>query len=106
MQWCSVMKAHAAESYDEITRLTVLEPDGSVRPLPLHHTPPALDRRLREEVGEALDAFGFTDIGVEVADGRVILRGWVQHPEHLRLAARIVRSIAPEADIDLRVCVY
>ena len=93
------------ESYDEITRLTVLDPDGSVRPLPSHRTAQAADRRLREEVADALYACGFTDIGVEVDDGHVILRGWVKHPEHLRLAARVARTVAPEAMIDLRVCV-
>ena len=99
------MKAHAPESYDEITRMTVLEPDGSVRPLLPHHVSPDTDARLRETVMDALIACGFTDLGVEVRDGHVVLRGWVQAPRHVQLAARIVGAVAPEAIIDLRICV-
>ena len=97
------MKAHAPESYDEITRRTVLEPDGSVRPLPLHHSSRVADLRLREEVSDALNACGFTDIGVEVEDGKVMLRGSVRNAEQLRLAARIAATAAPDATIDLRI---
>src|SRR6185436_10144851 len=99
------MKAHAPESYDEITRLTVLEPDGSVRPLLPHRAPPDADARLRESVFDALIACGFTEIGVEVEDGRVILRGWARRPEHVKLAARIVATVAGDAVIDVRICV-
>jgi len=99
------MKAHTPQTYDEITRLTVLEPDGSVRPLLPHHASPDADARLRETVTDALFACGFTDIGVEVRDGRVVLRGWVEQPQHTRLAVRIVSAVAPEAPIDLRICV-
>ncbi len=97
------MKAHAPESYDEITRRTVLEPDGSVRPLPPHHSSRVADLRLREEVCDALNACGFTDIGVEVEDGKVMLRGSVRNAEQLRLAARIAATAAPDATIDLRI---
>jgi hypothetical protein len=97
------MKAHAPETYDEITRMTVLEPDGSVRPLPIHHAAHAADLRLREEVCDALFACGFPEIGVEVDDGRVILRGWARRPEHVRLAQRIAATVAPEAIIDVRI---
>jgi len=97
------MKAHAPESYDEITRKTVLEPDGSVRPV----RPPAVsadtDARLRDVVTDALIACGFTDIGVEVRDGHVILRGWVRQPDHVRLATRVVSAVAPDAVLDVRV---
>ena len=99
------MKAHAPESYDEITRLTVLEPDGSLRPLQPHQVPADTDARLRETVMDALIACGFTDIGVEVRDGHVVLRGWVKQANHARLAARIVTAVAPEAIIDLRISV-
>ena len=97
------MKPHAPESYDEITRRTVLEPDGSVRPLLPHRRAADADARLREAVGDALIACGFTDIGVEVEDGRVILRGWVHQPDHRRLAARIVARVAGDAAIDVRI---
>ena len=99
------MKAHAPESYDEITRLTVLEPDGSVRPLLPHRVSPDTDARLRETVTDALIACGFTDIGIEVHDGQVTLRGWVEQSSHARLAARIVAAVAPEAVVALRICV-
>lgn len=97
------MKAQTPETYDEITRLTVLEPDGSVRPLRPQPRSADADARLREAVADALNACGFTDIGVEVEAGHVMLRGWVHQPEHVRQAARIVSSVAPHAIVDLRI---
>ena len=97
------MKAHAPGTYDEITRSTVLEPDGSMRPLPSQHVAANTDAQLHDTVAEALISCGFTEIGVEVHDQHVVLRGWVDQPQHARLAARIAAAVAPEAVIEMRI---
>ena len=93
------MKPHASQTYDEITRRTVPEPDGSIRVVPT--TAPAIQESLvlRERVADALIACGLPDIGIEVDAGRVILRGWVTNIGQAHCAVRAVNEVAPEAVI-------
>lgn len=91
-------------SYDEISRHTVLEPDGSWRAEP----PPTedeqrLDREIREAIYEAFLASGIDTVGFEVTRGRAILSGLVRDAHAGSRIERIVAAAAPEAVIDNRL---
>jgi osmotically-inducible protein OsmY len=67
------MKRSPARTYDDILRRTVPEPDTGFR------IPPA-ERHVRDaivlgRVEEALRSIGHGDTGIEVVEGRAILRG-------------------------------
>jgi osmotically-inducible protein OsmY len=94
----------APRSYDEISRHTVVEPDGSWRAEP----PPTeeeqrFDRQVREAIYEALLAHGIDTVGFEVIRGRVILRGVVRDERAAVRIERIITEAAPEAVIDNRL---
>jgi hypothetical protein len=74
------MKPQPPKSYDEITRRTVVEPDGSFR----------VDN-------------GFTEVGIEVEHGRVTLRGWVRDGDTAALILRVAAQAAPGAQLDNRM---
>lgn len=93
------MKPRVPQTYDEITRRTVLEPDGSRRADPHAPTPTADDQRLRATIADALSARGLTEVGVEVDDGRVILRGWIRDGALVASVVSAVTSVAPEVEI-------
>lgn len=91
-------------SYDEISRHTVLEPDGSWRADP----PPTeaeqlLDRKIRDAIYDALLASGIDTVGFEVVRGRAILRGVVRDAHAGSRIERIVAEAAPDAVIDNRL---
>jgi osmotically-inducible protein OsmY len=97
------MKPQPPKSYDEITRRTVVEPDGSFR-VDIG-TPPELpsDQVLRASVADALLADGFTEVGIEVEHGRVTLRGWVRDGDTAALILRVAAQAAPGAQLDNRM---
>lgn len=91
-------------SYDEISRRTVVEPDGSWRAEP----PPTeaelrFDRQIREAISEALLAHGIDTVGFEVIRGRAILRGVVHDERAVQRVERIIAEAAPDALIDNRL---
>lgn len=91
-------------SYDEISRRTVVEPDGSWRAEP----PPTevelrFDRKIREAIYEALLAHGIDTVGFEVVRGRAILRGVVRDERASLRVERIIAEAAPDALIDNRL---
>ncbi|CAN5923462.1 hypothetical protein BH11MYX3_BH11MYX3_34070 [soil metagenome] len=99
LQSSLLMKPRAPQTYDEITRRSVPEPDGSARPeLPVA-APAARDGALREVVSDALIACGMTEVGVEITGGRIVLRGWVRDLERADRIRRLVRGVAGDADI-------
>lgn len=84
----SGMQPHVPRSYDQITRSTVVDPDGSLRP-PAGE-PRLPDPALWECVRDVLTELG-VQVGFEVADRDVILRGQVRD----RAASlRIERAVA------------
>jgi len=97
------MKPRSLETYDAITRRTVLEPDGSVRPDAREASTEKLDHELQAVVADVLLANGMTEVGVEVDHGRIILRGWVRDAGHVARIVRTVAKAAPDADIDDRM---
>ena len=99
------MKPRSLETYDAITRQTVLEPDGSVRP---DATKASADQRQRDRelqalVLDTLIANGLSEVGVEVDQGRIILRGWVRDAGQVARVVRTVAKAAPDAEIDERM---
>jgi hypothetical protein len=91
-------------TYDEISRHTVLEPDGSWRPDP----PPSelelrLDRKIHEAIYEVFLTHGIDTVGFEVVRGRAILSGTVRDPYAASRIVRLVAEAAPEAVIDSRL---
>lgn len=91
-------------SYDEISRHTVIEPDGSWRAEP----PPTdaelrFDRKIREAIYEALLSHGIDTVGFEVERGRAILRGVVRDQRAAQRIERIIAEAAPDALIDNRL---
>jgi len=97
------MKPRSIETYDAITRQTVLEPDGSVRPEVREASNAQRDRDLQAVVLDALIANGMSEVGVEVDQGRIILRGWVADAAHVASVVRTVAKAAPDAEIDERM---
>lgn len=97
------MKPRILETYDEITRQTVLEPDGSRRSLTRTAANEQQDRAVREAVADALIANGMTEVGVEVDQGKVILRGWIRDASHVAQVIRVVGRAAPDLEIDDRM---
>ncbi len=93
------MKPRVPQTYDEITRRTVPEPDGSARPELPATTPAARAPSLREIVTDALIAGGMTEVGVEVEDGRIVLRGWVRDPERAGRIRRAITRVAADAEL-------
>lgn len=97
------MKPRILATYDEITRQTVLEPDGSRRPFTRIAANEQQDRAVREAVADALIAHGMTEVGVEVDRGTVILRGWIRDASHVTKVIRVVAKAAPDLEIDDRM---
>ena len=97
------MKPHVPQTYDEITRRTVLEPDGSIRPAPDGAPSERNDLELRGVVADALLASGFGEIGVEVASGGITLRGWARDPDQVAQILRVVAAAAPNVEISDRM---
>jgi hypothetical protein len=93
------MKPRVPQSYDEITRSTVLDPDGSIRPTPEGTPSERSDLELRGTVADALLAGGWSEVGVEVGNGRIILRGWVRDAEHAAHILKVVAAVAPDIEI-------
>jgi len=97
------MKPRILATYDEITRQTVLEPDGSQRPFTHTAANDRQDRAVREAVADALIANGLTAVGFEVDQGKVILRGWIRDAAHVAQVLRVVTKAAPDLEIDDRM---
>lgn len=97
------MKPRSIDTYDAITRRTVLEPDGSLRADPGGASTEKTDHELQAVVGDALLANGMTEVGVEVDRGRIILRGWVRDAGHVAGILRTIAKVAPDAEIDDRM---
>jgi hypothetical protein len=97
------MKPHVPQTYDEITRKTVLEPDGSIRPAPEGAPSERSDLELRGVVADVLLASGLSEIGVEVAQGRITLRGWVRDANQVAHVLRVVAAVAPDVEISDRM---
>jgi len=93
------------KTYDEITRTTVPEPDGSWRPSPeqvkqAHEGFRALDadeQQLAARVHAALS--GVDGVSIEVTRDRVTLRGRVS-AENLARAPDLVRAVDGVATVD------
>ncbi|MEO6772109.1 MAG: BON domain-containing protein [Kofleriaceae bacterium] len=92
------------KTYDEITRKTVLEPDGSWRPSPeqvqqarrgfraMDAGEQELHVRVRAAVGEGVD--------IEVDGDRVTLRGQVADTDALRRVTARARAVDGVAQVD------
>lgn len=97
------MKPRILATYDEITRQTVLEPDGSQRSPSPTAANEQEDRELRTAVADALTATGMTEVGVEVNRGTILLRGWLRDAAHAAQVMRLVAKAAPDHEIDDRM---
>ena len=94
------------KSYDEITRKTVPDPDGSWRPSPeqvkqAYEGFRALDadeQALQARVQAALAGKG--EVTVEIDRDRVILRGRVRDPKDLTRIPELVRGIDGVGSVD------
>ena len=106
-----------AESYDEIVRRTVLDPDGSVRPTKdqelrafegeRHQTDD--EQALYAQISEALLAVGDvddrTDLDVEIDRDRVTLRGVVTDAELITKIEGVVRGVEGVGEVDNQLVV-
>jgi hypothetical protein len=101
-------------SYDDITRKTVPEPDGSMRPSAEQieraydgtHTRTADDLRLLAAVQSSLQ--GHPDggrVGVEVRDGRVELRGSVSQSSSMSEIEDRVRGVEGVSSVENKLVV-
>jgi osmotically-inducible protein OsmY len=94
-------------TYDDIVRRTVPEPDTSWRPSPeqvkqAHEGFRALDadeQRLQARVRAALAASGITGVEAEITADRVTLRGQVADADTLNRASEIVRGVDGVGDV-------
>ena len=91
----------ASQSYDEITRRTVVEPDGSLRAAA--PSQPALDSGLRARVADALISVGYLDIGFEIEDRRVLLRGQVRDAAVRSRIEQLVAAVDGVDAVDNRI---
>lgn len=82
------MQPRIPHSYDQITRDTVVDPDGSLRPP--NHNARLPDRALWQCVSDALIELN-SSVGFKIADRDVILRGRVPDASTAR---RIEHAIA------------
>lgn len=81
----------SAHTYDEITRQTVLEPDGSLRPPTAAE---AVDVKvLRARVIDAIQANGLFDIGFDIDGTRVLLTGQVRDTATRGRIERIIAAV-------------
>lgn len=97
------MRPRIPHTYDEISRRTVLDPDGSVRPALDPIDDAETDRALCATIRDALLATGITDVGVEVDHDRIILRGWVRNREYAARVLRFITTLAPDMEILMRM---
>jgi len=91
----------ASRTYDEITRLTVPDPDSSFRP-PLSgeaSTPSGL----RDRVIDALEANGLFGIAFEVIDARVLVRGDVRDAATRDRIERVVAAVDGVESVESRL---
>lgn len=103
------------QSYDEITRQTVVDPDSSVRPTLAqeqaaregHRALDGDEQALRDQVVHALVSAGpgAAGVTVEVSRDLVVLRGRVAHPAMLRVIEDAVAGIAGVSTIHDQVVV-
>lgn len=103
------------QSYDEIVRQTVVDPDSSVRPSVAQEQAAregyrALDEQeqaLRDRVAGALATAGPSagDVTVEINRDMVTLRGRVPHPAMLRVIEDAVAGVAGVSTIHDQVVV-
>lgn len=97
------MTGKPPKSYDEITRQTVPDPDGSWRPTPQQVAQAAQgfraldfdEQALHDRVHEALVRGGFNTsrITLEIARDRVTLRGTVDHYSELPMVESAVAKV-------------
>ena len=101
-------------SYDDITRKTVPEPDGSTRPSREQveraydgtHTRAADDLALLTAVQSAVGAHADgARVGVEVRDGRVELRGSVSQSSSMTELEDVVRGVAGVNSVENKLVV-
>jgi osmotically-inducible protein OsmY len=95
-------------TYDDITRKTVLDPDGSVRPSREQveqaydgsHTRTADDLKLLAAVQAAVHSHADgTRVAVEVRDGRVDLRGSVSSASSISELEDLLRSVPGVSEV-------
>ncbi len=97
------------KSYDEITRQTVPDPEGSWRPSPTQEKQAAegfraldaSEQDLHDRVRDALVAAGIdtSRIAIEVERERVTLRGTVTAGQHLAEIERVVNGVKGVEDL-------
>lgn len=101
-------------TYDEVTRKTVPDPDGSIRPSTEQveraydgsHTRAHDDLRLLAAVQAAVHSHSDgARVGVEVRDGRVELRGGVTHAASMTEIEELVRGLSGVGELDNKLVV-
>ncbi len=101
-------------TYDEITRKTVPDPDGSTRPSREQveqaydgtHTRAADDQKLLASVQAAIRSHADgTRIAVEVRDGQVDLRGSIATASSITELEELVRGVSGVTSVDNKLVV-
>lgn len=106
--------ANKPTTYDDITRETVPNPDGSMRPTREQveraydgtHTRTHDDQQLLAQVEAVLRTHADANrVQLEVRDGRVDLRGSVGAPGSLRDLEELVRDVPGVTEVDNKLVV-
>lgn len=107
-------RSMANKTYDDITRKTVPDPDGSIRPSREQveraydgtHTRTQDDLRLLAAVQAAVHSHADgTRVGVEVRDGRVELRGTVSQSGSITTLEDLVNSVPGVGSVENKLVV-
>lgn len=104
------MATDRRQTYDEIVARTVPDPDSSFRPSPEQERDtrdgvvlPDDQEALAARVTAALEAAGFSGVGVEVSGARVVLRGAVRDTGALNQIESTVSTVEGVSAIDNRL---
>jgi BON domain-containing protein len=106
-------RGRTPRSYDEILRRTVVDPDSSFRPSKAqedeadeqftesraHAQMTPHERELYQRVAHSLLSRSLGDIGFEVEDRRVTLRGSVRDADAMSIAEQLARAVPGVDDV-------